>query len=171
MGGMTLKKKIIIGICVSLVLLIGFGIYHSKANSGQFTNRVNFDIKLPKSQGIIEVYYNYDTDYYILQYDAAHFKKVLAMDIWWRRDDNMVKQFNDLVTVLNEWAYLHENSAPLLDPEDPRYEYTSPFKDYPIDIDTIDKYHYKKIKNNSRMLLLMDEDKQIVYVVAYLAAF
>jgi len=157
MGGMTLKKKIIIGICVSLVLLIGFGIYHSKANSGQFTNRVNFDIKLPKSQGIIEVYYNYDTDYYILQYDAAHFKKVLAMDIWWRRDDNMVKQFNDLVAKLNSLAEV--NKKP------------NPFVDYPIDIDTIDKYHYKKKPNDSRMLLLMDEDKQIVYVVAYLAAF
>ena len=157
MGGMTLKKKIIIGICVSLVLLIGFGIYHSKANSGQFTNRVNFDIKLPKSQGIIEVYYNYDTDYYILQYDAAHFKKVLAMDIWWRRDDNMVKQFNDLVAKLNSLAGV--NKKP------------NPFVDYPIDIDTIDKYHYKKKPNDSRMLLLMDEDKQIVYVVAYLAAF
>lgn len=156
-GGMTLKKKIIIGICVSLVLLIGFGIYHSKANSGQFTNRVNFDIKLPKSQGIIEVYYNYDTDYYILQYDAAHFKKVLAMDIWWRRDDNMVKQFNDLVAKLNSLAEV--NKKP------------NPFVDYPIDIDTIDKYHYKKKPNDSRMLLLMDEDKQIVYVVAYLAAF
>ena len=154
---MTLKKKIIIGICVSLVLLIGFGIYHSKANSGQFTNRVNFDIKLPKSQGIIEVYYNYDTDYYILQYDAAHFKKVLAMDIWWRRDDNMVKQFNDLVAKLNSLAEV--NKKP------------NPFVDYPIDIDTIDKYHYKKKPNDSRMLLLMDEDKQIVYVVAYLAAF
>lgn len=157
MGGMTLKKKIIIGIYVSLVLLIGFGIYHSKANSGQFTNRVNFDIKLPKSQGIIEVYYNYDTDYYILQYDAAHFKKVLAMDIWWRRDDNMVKQFNDLVAKLNSLAEV--NKKP------------NPFVDYPIDIDTIDKYHYKKKPNDSRMLLLMDEDKQIVYVVAYLAAF
>ena len=154
---MTLKKKIIIGIYVSLVLLIGFGIYHSKANSGQFTNRVNFDIKLPKSQGIIEVYYNYDTDYYILQYDAAHFKKVLAMDIWWRRDDNMVKQFNDLVAKLNSLAEV--NKKP------------NPFVDYPIDIDTIDKYHYKKKPNDSRMLLLMDEDKQIVYVVAYLAAF
>ena len=157
LGGVTLKKKIIMGICVSLVLLIGFGIYHSKANSGQFTNRVNFDIKLPKSQGIIEVYYNYDTDYYILQYDAAHFKKVLAMDIWWRRDDNMVKQFNDLAAKLNSLAEV--NKKP------------SPFTDYSIDIDTIDKYHYKKKPNDSRMLLLMDEDKQIVYVVAYLAAF